>query len=59
MSQRVTKGQSGRLGTQGKDTHVTNNLLAIHPRLDIQITLNDLQHENQHAEYFTCDPLVT
>ena len=40
-------------------TDVASNLLAIDLRLDVRIACNGLQLKVQHAEYFTCDPLVT
>ena len=40
-------------------THVARNLLAIQLRLDIRIAWDDFQQKFQHAEYFTCDPLIT
>ena len=32
---------------------------AIDLRLNIQIAFYDLQQKFQHAEYFTCDPLIS
>ena len=37
---------------------VAGNLLAIGLRLDVRIACNGLQQKFQHAEYFTCDPLI-
>ena len=40
-------------------TDVTSNLLAIELQLDVRIACNGLQQKFQHAEYFTCDPLIS
>ena len=39
-------------------THVANNLLAIDLEFDVHMACNGLQQKFQHAEYFTCDPLI-
>ena len=38
---------------------VASNLLAIELQLDVRIACNGLQQKFQHAEYFTCDPLIS
>ena len=40
-------------------TDVASHLLAIDLRLDVQIARDGLQQTFQHAEYFTCDSLIT
>ena len=40
-------------------THVAHNLLVIDLQLDVQNDCDGLQQKFQHAEYFTCDPLIT
>ena len=40
-------------------TDVASNFLAIDLRLDVQIACEGLQHKFQHAEYFTCDSLIS
>ena len=40
-------------------TDVACDLLAIDLRLDIPNDCEGLQQEFQHAEYFTCDPVIT
>ena len=40
-------------------THIVRNLHASELRLDVQIAYGDLQYLFQHAEYFTCNPLIT
>ena len=40
-------------------TDVASNLLAIDLRLNVRIACDGLQQKFQHAEYFTCDPLIT
>ena len=40
-------------------TDVASNLLAIDLRLNVRIAFDDLQQKFQHAEYFTCDPLIS
>ena len=40
-------------------TDVASNLLVIDLRLDVQIPCDDLQQMFEHAEYFTCDPLIS
>ena len=40
-------------------THVACNLLAIDMQLEIRNGCDGLQHNFQHAEYFTCNPLIT
>ena len=39
-------------------TDVASNLLAIGLQLDFRIAYDGLQQKFQHAEYFTCDPLI-
>ena len=39
-------------------TGVASNLLAIGLRLDVPTACDGLQQKFQHAEYFSCDPLV-
>ena len=38
---------------------VASNLLAIDLRLDVRIACEYLEPKFQHAEHFTCDPLIT
>ena len=40
-------------------TDVASKLPAIDLRLDVQIGCDGLLQKFQHAEYFTCDPLIT
>ena len=40
-------------------TDVTSPLLTIELQLDVRIACNGLQQKFQHAEYFTCDPLIS
>ena len=40
-------------------TDIASNLLAIDLQLDVRIACNGLQQKFQHAEYFTCDPLIS
>ena len=40
-------------------TDVASNLLAIELQLDVRIACNGLQQKFPHAEYFTCDPLIS
>ena len=40
-------------------TYVASNLLAIEIQLDVRITCHGMQQKFQHAEYFTCDPLIS
>ena len=40
-------------------TDVASNLLVVELRLDVQIACDNLQQKFQHAEYFTCDPVIT
>ena len=40
-------------------TDAASNLLAIDLQLDIQIACDSLQQKFQHAEYLTCDPLIS
>ena len=40
-------------------TDVASNLLAIELQLDVRIACNGLQQKFQHAEYFTCEPLIS
>ena len=40
-------------------TDVASTLLAIELQLDIRFPCNGLQQKFQHAEYFTCDPLIS
>ena len=40
-------------------THVASNLVLIEFQLDVQIACDGLQQKFQHAEYFTCNPLIT
>ena len=39
-------------------THDASDLLAIHLQLDVRIACDGLQQKCQHAERFTCDPLI-
>ena len=40
-------------------TDIASNLLAIDLQLDVRIACNGLQQKFQHAEYFTCNPLIS
>ena len=40
-------------------TDIASNLLVIDLQLDVQIACNGLQQTFQHAEYCTCDPLIS
>ena len=40
-------------------TDIASKLLAIYLRLDIGIACNGFQQKFQHAEYFTCNPLIS
>ena len=40
-------------------TDVASSLLVVDVRLDVRIACDGLQHRFQHAEYSTCDPLIT
>ena len=40
-------------------THVARYYLVIDLRLDIKNDCDGFQQKFQHAEYFTCDPLIT
>ena len=40
-------------------TDVASNLIAIDLRFDVRITCAGLQQKFQHAEHFTCDPLIS
>ena len=40
-------------------TDIASNLLAIELQLDVRFACNGLQQKFQHAEYFTCDPLIS
>ena len=40
-------------------TDVASNLLVIDFLLDVRIACDGLQHKFQHAEHFTCDPLIS
>ena len=39
-------------------TDVASHLLTIELQLDVRITCDGLQQKFQHAEYFTCNPLI-